>query len=120
MSKEQKTNPLEALKKVRNGSYDDYHSTSFEDIYSKEFDMLEQALTPPTAEAVCEALSVFLQGTNINASVEVTFENNSFMYFHTIVVQDVGGHLWFDFPVALPTHLISLICGFFEEKNRNE
>ena len=78
------------------------------------YEDLKQVLKPPSEQELCEALSEFLQGTNINASVEVTFENNNFMYFHTIVVQDIGGHLRFDFPVALPPRLISLICRFYE------
>ena len=80
----------------------------------KDIDLVRKALSPPSEEEVCNELSEFLQGTNINASVEVTFENNNFMYFHTIVVQDIGGHLRFDFPVALPPRLISLICRFYE------
>ena len=74
-------------------------------------------LEAPTAQEVCKALSEFLQGTNINVSVEVTFENNNFMYFHTIVVQDIGGHLWFDFPVALPPRLVKMIGRFYEGLN---
>jgi uncharacterized protein (UPF0305 family) len=36
---------MEALERLRDGSYDDYHSTSFEDIYHEEFETIKQALT---------------------------------------------------------------------------
>ena len=107
MSKE-----LEALKKVRNGSYDDYHSTSFENIYSKEFDMLEQALTPPTEEEVCKALSEYY-------GFEVMYEDLDFFPKDTLrlsylycVVAMVDGCI--DFADPLPPHLITLIGRFYE------
>lgn len=47
MSKE-----LKALKRLRNGSYDDYHSTSFEEIYHKEFETINQSLERNEAKKV--------------------------------------------------------------------
>lgn len=39
------TEAIKALNTIRNGSYDDQHSTMFEEVYHHEFEVIKQALT---------------------------------------------------------------------------
>ena len=75
--------------------------------------VIVKALKPPTAEEVCEALSEYLKPHYIR-EVKVTFENNEFVFFDRILVHYVGGHLWFNFPIDFPPHLVTLIGRFYE------
>ena len=131
MSKE-----LEALDDLK---YKRFYSNSVGvdliDSYPKLFNTLEQALTPPTQEEVCEALSECLikfgDGLTSNGAKEVKFSklSNSFMLiFHdldwlyitkyeeyrtgflTIKAQKIQ--------IPLPPHLNTMIGKFYEEETK--
>jgi len=76
---------------------------------------IEQALTPPTEEEVCKALSEYLK-PHYTRNVKVTFENNEFVFFERRIVQYVGGNIWFNLPIDFPPHLITMLSRFFEGK----
>jgi len=101
------TKELEALKRIRNGSYDDYHSTTFEDIYNDEFEEIKKALTPPTEEEVCKTLSEFM-------NEPVWFDENNDIRISTQWLVKKINTYGLNFMIVLPPHLITMISRFFE------
>ena len=84
------------------------------------FDDIKQALTPPTADEVCKALSEW-------TTHKITFETNVFWFNHhnTIlgwqkepITQDFmnyDGKMIYKIIRALPPHLITMISRFYEQ-----
>ena len=107
---------LESIKKEIRATYVDeegkrqYTSRQDDD---ERYIIIKQALTPPTAEEVCKALSDYLRPHYIR-EVKVTFENGEFVFFDRILVQNIGGDIWLNFPIDFPPHLVTLICRFYE------
>ena len=78
--------------------------------FIKEFKLIQQALTPPTEEEVCEALSEYY-------GFEVMYKGGDFFPKERLsnlycVVAMVDGCI--DFAYPLPPHLITLIGRFYE------
>ena len=77
-----------------------------------EISIVEKALTPPTAEEVCKALSKFV-------GREVSYTNKQFHYIIKntqvlIYVTETYNNKTFSLGVYLPPHLITLIGRFYE------
>ena len=103
--------------------YADNHDKEFMDILTdsmdKRFNLVRKALTPPTQEEVCKALSEYVYEHNLIGvtEVKIKYENNSFIATdeedeETIIVQDFYGELDFCFPLS--TKLTKLVCSFYE------
>ena len=115
MSKE-----LEALKGIKKAIAEHLHKQTgvsvekhFEYLQNDtEISIVEKALTPPTAEKVCMALSEFV-------GREVSYTNKQFHYIikNTQVlmfVTETYNNKTFSLGVYLPPHLITLIGRFYE------
>ena len=85
-------------------------------IMSKELEALEiikQALTPPTEEEVCRALSEYLGEI-------VWFDEDKNIRVSTQWIVKRLGDVGLEFFYVLPLHLITLIGRFYEEVERKE
>ena len=104
---------LEALRNIQaNTYYVDKHGNE-QHVYppdDAQFELIRKALTPQTAEEVCEALSEYF-------GFEVVYEGLGFFpkerlsYIYRVVAM-VDGCI--DFADPLPPHLVDLIGGFYE------
>lgn len=102
MSKE-----LEALKEIYNGMYNKQG-------FINEFKTIEQALTPPTQEEVCEAIMKHYRG-------KVVFYNEMARTFNEVHITRneetvsfyANGEVGINYN-GLPPHLITLIGRFYE------
>ena len=73
-----------------------------------EFETVKQALTPPTVDEVCKALSEYLKE-------EIIYESTSFLYKGSYAEVCALGNLnGVYFSTHLPPHLIALIGRFYE------
>ncbi len=94
---------IEALKRLYNGN----------ELLAAEYELLRKALTPPTAEEVCEALNTFF-----NNSKQIFYSKlaNSFLWelengqLTSVVYK--GQNIMINY--LLPPYLITLIGRFFE------
>jgi len=96
-----------AITYLKGNSYIKEDSYSMEALYH-----IEKALTPPTAEEVCKALSEFV-------GREVSYTNKQFHYIIKntqvlIYVTETYNNKTFSLGVYLPPHLITLIGRFYE------
>ena len=116
MSKE-----LEALEKIWQKLVDKAPIDELQP-YIKNYKELEKALTPPTKEEICKALSDFLK-------IEVVFEDGYLLYHWNF--NGVAGlacivkyDYWLGFVIFyewnLPPHIITMIGRFYESKCKNE
>jgi hypothetical protein len=106
---------LEALKRL-SGRYFRELPTNLQD--SEDYQLLKQALTPPTSDEVCEALSEYLC-EKIGKKLEVEYLNGDFILQNNyIAFLDGKGSLCFNF--NLPPHLITLIGRFYENEVKGE
>ena len=84
------------------------------DIKCLEYDNLLKALTPPTEDEVCEALSEY-------SNKKVYYENGKFevgKYEPSICYLQEDNIVWFNW-FKLPPHIITMIGRFYEGK-KNE
>ena len=112
MSKEQKTNPLEALERLGNYeiTHDEQNNYTWTLSDTDEYATIKQALTPPTEEEVCKALSEYY-GFEVMYKGLDFFPKERLSYFYCVVAM-VDGCI--DFADPLPPHLITMICRFYE------
>lgn len=80
------------------------------------YEPIKQALTPPTADEVCEALIKHIKR-------EVTYRDKGFYIvcdngLYLITKIQSGGHMVFDLTYTLPPHLITLIGRFYEGESK--
>ena len=108
MSKE-----LEALREIFNGMYNKQG-------FIKEFKAIERALTPPTADEVCEALSEALK-QNVYYEKNVYHKQSAFLYRKEeyynqpfLVAYKYKSGLIEMTKNILPPHLITMIGKFYE------
>jgi len=125
MSKE-----LEALKRIEKLVIDRH---GYGKDYIEEISILEQALTPPTQEEVCEALSEYF-GCKVNfelveyeeietssyrptfyyEKVKKDYHDNKYIQKKIIVIGDKNGVTVNSY---LPPHLITMIAKFYQGKS---
>ena len=100
---------LEALKYLKSNPY------LKEDVYSSEaLSYIEQALTPPTQEEVCEALSEYIKRTIEYYAPAKQFVIRCSNGYHEIVRLHGNNEMSFDVTYCLPPRLITLIGRFYE------
>ena len=96
---------LEALERIRKGLASGYSM-----LFSDDYKLIEQAITPPTEEEVCKALSEYLQWDviydEINREFKMKIDNTS------IVKVNQFGSVKFNAP--LNVRLITLIGRFYQ------
>lgn len=90
------------------------------DINDEEiFNTIKQALTPPTANEVCEALSEYYKDYEVTyLKEEKTFVRTNYAYTFDIVWEDAG-EICFKKNTTLPPRLITLIGKFYESEETN-
>ena len=106
MSKE-----LEALELFENSIADIHQQTAYE--------ILKQALTPPTQEDLCEALKNYMYP---NTRYRVNYNQSEKEFNGRIgTIVSLGSYLKTPkiiFEVSLPPHLLTMIGRFYEEENK--
>jgi hypothetical protein len=118
MSKE-----LEALIKLANIiTYEEkdvnHKETLFTD-YPDEFNLIKQALTPPTEEEVCKTLSEWFNNEFVSYNdeeCEFHIENDTICFSYIKNNEDLS-KLKIKFEYDLPPHLITMIGKFYEGLN---
>lgn len=117
-------NAKEAVKRLRNVSYDDRHSCMLTETHSYELDVLEQVAarleeleTPPTAEEVCEALNTAVQlypKIFYYDEISKTFKEIHLSRNEEIVSYYTNKTITINPNYGIPPHLITLIGRFYE------
>jgi len=116
MSKE-----LEYLKELQDDlntesdSGNEHYGRKWKSWYNSRLNIIKKALTPPTEEQVCEALSGYY------CSARVIFIENEFMVddieeYHEDITKCNNAHNTYAIVVALPPHLITMVGRFYEEE----
>jgi len=94
--------------------------------FTKTFELLKKALTPPTANEVCKALSEWLKEELPTLwNYKVYHDNGGFHYYNNedyeiylVDYDEVFERIFF--PRYLPPHLITLIGRFYEGLEENK
>lgn len=89
--------------------------------YQYAFKVVKEALTPPTADEVCKALSEYYSKTNykvVYSIVDKSFrvKDNYLNHFDIAIKNDTG--IMFGYNLTLPPHLITLIGRFYEDEKK--
>ncbi len=98
------TKELEALREIYNGMYNKQG-------FVKEFKAIERALTPPTADDVCKALSEYF-GFSFYYQDNFFYRSDGIKYIYPLKVSGFTEIQLYD--GHLPPHLITLIGRFYE------
>ena len=107
MSKE-----LEALEVIEDERYSLPILGDFDDAVK----IIRQALTPPTAEEVCEALSEWFKKSKYHSYIDTVFYSEKGKYFYTEGEKISLIEMIFDnyYIHQIPPHLITMIGKFYE------
>ena len=116
---------LEALRTIGNirvkETYSDEPSkvSDLKTLFKNQYLLIKQALTPPTEEEVCKALSEYLGEEIIYIDSDI-YGNSLFPYTYkmeNVVYNKRGLLIFYD---KLPPHLITLIGRFYEGDELDE
>lgn len=85
-----------------------------QELIDKAFNIVQQALIPPTQEEVCEALSDYL-GENVLFDRVIRM----FIYYpNKFITTSNKGYNIYSIQMTLPPHLITMIGRFYEGENK--
>jgi len=100
---------LEALERIRKCLPSGYNM-----LFSDEFKLIKQALTPPTSEEVCRQLSEYLRRPIIYIERSKSFQIKCVNGNYEIVRLHGNNEISFDTTYCLPPSLITLIGRFYQ------
>mgnify|MGYP001252692458 CR=1 FL=1 len=111
---------LEALNRVSRSLYEDnvYRQyTNSHEPFEADIEVLRKALTPPTSDEVCKALSEYLK-RDVKINSDKAFYYSEERQYYGECDEIICGYGWEDgcisFEIDLPPHLITLIGRFYE------